>query len=195
LLVASANSNQVLEYDSASGAPVGTGIFADNAGPIGLAFGPNGNLFASSNTGPQQVLEFDGTTGAQVGTGIFVPPGSAGMGLPYGLVFGPNGNLFVADRFHHQVLEFNGASGAPVGNGVFVAPGTAGLSAPYGLAFGPNGNLFVSDVNDNGGTGQILEFDGTTGAPVGRQRRHQSNPGIQWHDGGPRRQRGLCHRR
>src|SRR5262249_56525166 len=74
--VSSTATNQVLRYDSTTGAPIGTGVFvtSGSAGlsrPLGLAFGPNGNLFVGS-TGTNQVLEYDGTTGAPVGTGVFV---------------------------------------------------------------------------------------------------------------------------
>ncbi len=119
-----------------------------------------GYLFAvSGNTG--QVLQYDGTTGLPVGTGVFV-----GSGASYGLAFGPNGNLYVGNTTLGEILEFNGTTGAPVGTGVFVPPGSAGT--PYGLTFGPNGNLFVSSrFTGPGHLGQVLEFNGTTGAPVG----------------------------
>ena len=41
----------------------------------------------------------------------------------------------------------------------FVAPGAGGLTQPFGMAFGPNGHLFVTSSD-----GQVLEFDGSTGA-------------------------------
>jgi glucose/arabinose dehydrogenase len=159
---------QILEFNGTTGAPVGTGIFVQgsNAGlrdPLGLTFGPNGNLFVVDGYNGQ-VLEYDSMTGAPVGTGVFVPAG----GASFGLAFGPNGNLFVGKGGYPsgtgQVLEYDGATGAPVGTGVFVPAGSAALQSPLGLTFGPNGSLFVVD---GGGTGRVLEFDGTTGAPVG----------------------------
>jgi glucose/arabinose dehydrogenase len=168
------STNKILEFDGSSGAPVGTGIFVsqNSAGlsnASGLVFGPNGNLFVS-DSGSSQVLEYDGTTGAPVGTGVFVPNNSAGLSIPLGLTFGPNGNLFVSSEGTLQVLEYNGTTGAPVGSGVFVSHNSAGLRNPYGLTFGPNGNLFVADsAAPAGGLPgyQVLEYDGTTGAPVG----------------------------
>jgi hypothetical protein len=173
LFVSDVAGDKILEYDGRTGAPVGTGVFvptgsAGMGAPYGLAFGPNGNLFVCD--GNNRILEFDGTTGAPVGTGVFVPVGSAGMSIPLDLTFGPNGNLFVSSEGSLRVLEFDGTTGSPVGTGQFVPDNSAGLRAPFGLAFGPNGNLFVA--NDSAPQGglpgyQVLEYDGTTGAPVG----------------------------
>ncbi len=171
LLVSSTLTAQVLEYDSLTGAPVGTGVFVPSGsagmnGPYGLVFGPNGNLFVG-NPG-LGILEFNGTTGAPVGGGVFVAAGSAGLNEPYGMAFGADGNLYVSSRFSGasglgQVLEYNGTTGAPVGSGIFVQGSNTGLHDPLGLTFGPNGNLFVVD----GSTGSVLQYNGTTGAPVG----------------------------
>jgi glucose/arabinose dehydrogenase len=166
------SGNRVLEFNGTTGAPVGNGVFvsAGSAGlgnAIGLAFDPNGNLFVSDGN---RVLEYDGTSGAPVGNGVFVAPASAGLSIALGLTFGPNGNLFVSDEGTLRVLEYDGTTGAPVGNGVFVSFNSAGLRNPYGLTFGPNGNLFVSSsATPEGGLpgNQVLEYDGTTGVPVG----------------------------
>ena len=45
----------------------------------------------------------------------------------------------------------------------FVTAGSGGLDRPFGFAFGPDGNLYVSSL----GTGQILRYDGSTGAFLG----------------------------
>jgi hypothetical protein len=129
--------------------------------PIGLVFGPNGNLFVGSEF-TNQVLEYNGMTGAFITD--FVPAGT--LSSPIGLVFGPNSNLFVGSSFEPghpppdpppagAVLEYNGATGAFI---TTFARGE-GLLAPQGLVFGPNGNLFVSDISS-----QVLEYNGTTGA-------------------------------
>ena len=51
-----------------------------------LVFGPNGNLFVSSNAN-DQVLEYNGTIGAFITD--FVSAGSGGLSAPTFLTFGP----------------------------------------------------------------------------------------------------------
>lgn len=96
LYVADTSGGQILEFDGTTGAPVGTGILVpggvpNNGGlsiPIGLTFGPNGNLFVASE-GSNRVVEYDSTTGATIGNGIFVADQSAGLRAPTWLAFGP----------------------------------------------------------------------------------------------------------
>jgi hypothetical protein len=95
-------------------------------------FGPNGNLFVSSQLS-NQVLEYNGTTGAFVTA--FVAAGSGGLSGPRALVFGPNGNLFVSSQLSNQVLEYNGTTGAFIT--AFVTTGSGGLSDPTYLTFTP----------------------------------------------------------
>ncbi len=80
-------------------------------GPIGLTFGPNGDLFVASDSSPGQVLEYDGITGEF--KGIFAQGGGlvGGTGLEFGV--GPQGDLFVADFVSKDVLRYNGYDGAP----------------------------------------------------------------------------------
>lgn len=150
--MASYATDEVLEYDGATGDLIGT--FAsggDLDGPMGLTFGPGGNLFVSSY-GTNKVIEYDGTSGALIGT--FASGG--GLNNPRDLTFGPNGNLFVSSHTKNKVFEFDGTTGAAVG--VFVSTG-----GPQGLTFGPNGNLLLC----SSATDTVIEYDGTTGAPVG----------------------------
>ncbi|MCA9023167.1 MAG: NHL repeat-containing protein, partial [Planctomycetaceae bacterium] len=96
--------------------------------------------------------------------GEFVPAGL--LNSPRDLVFGPNGNLYVSNGFEtsggadHTVERFNGLTGEPEGS--FVIPGSGGIKVPNGMAFGPDGNLYVAST----GTGEILRYDGQTGALI-----------------------------
>jgi len=122
--------------------------------PVGLEFGPGGNLFVVSNAN-HSVLRYDGTTGAFIDA--FVPNGS-GLNVPTDLTFGSDGNLYVCSRNSDKVLVFDGVAGTPLGD--FVASGSGGLDAPRGLEFGPDGNLYVCEqFNDS-----VRRYDGATGA-------------------------------
>jgi hypothetical protein len=74
-----------LKYDGRTGAFLSVFVSAGSGGlifPQGLAFGPDGNLYAASE-GSGQVLKYDGHTGAFLS--IFVPAASGGLAAPYGL--------------------------------------------------------------------------------------------------------------
>lgn len=89
------------------------------SGPLGLAFGPNGNLFVV-NSGTGSILEFNAATGAFVGT--FIPAGAGGMVNPDELAFAPDGNLYVTSNSTSpggqpvgSILKFNATTGDFVG--------------------------------------------------------------------------------
>ena len=136
----------VYEYSS-TGAPIG--IFA-TGGDI-LSFGPDGNLYAGSNSS-FTVLKFNGSNGVNLGT--FVGAGN-GLNTIGDVVFGPDGNLYISTN--NRVLKYNGTTGAFIST--FVAIGSGGLSSPVGMAFSGN-NLFVTSSGSN----KVLEYDGQTGA-------------------------------
>jgi sugar lactone lactonase YvrE len=154
---------------------------APNSGGLGEAFGiaigPDGNVYISD---PNQniVFRYDGSTGAPLAasgqTGaIYVSAGSGGLTDAAGITFGSNGNLYVCSRDSNQtgqVLEYQGPAGPSPGAPVGVFANIANGSAPCNLTFGPDGNLYVSLINMNGTNtlyGQINEYIGSTGAPVG----------------------------
>lgn len=155
LLVSSALTHNILRYDGITGAFVG--VFASGGGltvPLGLIFGPDGNLYVCSSA-TNSILRFDGTTGAFIN--VFVPPGSGGLGSPRDLVFGSDENLYVVNFQSSCVLRYDGTTGAFID--AFVVPGSGGLFEPKGLTFGPDGNLYVASESSD----KVLRYDGTTG--------------------------------
>jgi len=154
----------VLRYDGTSGAFSNYFVPFDYSGagrltiPFALKFGPNGNLYVTSQTttGPTRgrILRYHGTTGAFLDT--FAPDGRGGLTAPFDLVFGADGDLYVSDS-RNGVLRYNGLTGAFLG--AFVAEGSGGLNGAYGLTFGPDGNLYVSSI----GNDAVLRFNGTNG--------------------------------
>jgi DNA-binding beta-propeller fold protein YncE len=158
IYVTSYGTNSVLEYNAVTGAFIGTFVPSGSgglAGPVGIVFGPDGNLYVASN-GAGAVLRYNGQTGAFMGT--FVPAGSGGLTAPTGIAFGPNGNLFVNDD-GVNIKEYDGATGTFIT--VFVVPTTGNFGGS--ILFGPDGNLYLTDEVDLT-QADVEEFDGTTGA-------------------------------
>jgi outer membrane protein assembly factor BamB len=79
-----------------------------------------------------------------------------------GCIFEPvYGQLFVTDQAQNEILKFD----SPGTGTVFVPSGqTWSPLQPTGLTFGPDGNLYVVGT----GNGEVLRFNGTTGAPDGQ---------------------------
>lgn len=158
LLVASFNSDSVLEYDGATGEFLGEFVAAAAGGldgPFGLTFGPNGNLFVTANN--NQVYEFDGSSGTFVG--VFVSIGdNGGLATPKGLLFKPDGNLLVASFATDAVLEFDGLTGSFVDQWDLggLNSGFWGLDGPWGMRLGPNGNVYVAS---HGGNAAVHMYD------------------------------------
>jgi sugar lactone lactonase YvrE len=78
---------------------------------------------------------------------------------PRSLIFGPDGNLYVGSKTG-SIARYSSVDGSFMD--LFVDRNSGGLIGPRGLVFGPDGNLYVSSYN----TGQVLRYDGTTGAFV-----------------------------
>lgn len=121
---------------------------------------PEGPSLYVSSTNTNDVLAYDGATGE------FQRKFARHVGHliePEGVAFGPDGNLYVSSR-SDEVLRYELETGKFLG--VFASGN--GLVDPAGIAFGPPGpapDLFVSSgLTDEGQGGQILRFDGLTGA-------------------------------
>jgi len=162
VLVTSKNDNRVMRFDL-TGAYQGN-LVAPGAGglssPAGLMLSPDGSKLLVASAGTNSVLAYDPNTGASLGA--FVAAGSGGLSAPFGMTFGPNGLLYVTSATH-QVLEYDGDSGAF--RRIFVsAADNGGLNQPRGIAFKHDGNLLVASFGSN----EVLEYDGVTGAALGR---------------------------
>lgn len=71
--------------------------------------------------------------------------------------------LLVGNTRGNNVVSLDRESGAYQSD--FIAAGAGGLTDPDDLTFGPDGNLYVSSGSNTGG--QILRYDGKTGAFLG----------------------------
>jgi DNA-binding beta-propeller fold protein YncE len=157
LLVLNEFSLNVLRFDGATGAFLGTFISSADLGSVGIGdpsdmeIGPDGNLYITNhfNTAAN-IWRFDGSTGAYLGTFAFNPP----THHSHGLAMGPGGDWFAGHVDAGIVERYDGVSG--VFEGVF----TSGPVFPIAdLAFGPSHLFMTLD-----GSGGVARFDATTGA-------------------------------
>ncbi len=163
----------ILEFDGLTGAFVRTVVELGSVEKSSkLIFGPNGNLYVSTESAG--VVEFDPTTGARLG----VFEGSMNSFFWPGIVFSPHtGNLLVHwyGPEAGEVLEFDPQTRALLG--IFVVQGACGMDTPgsaNGIEFGPDGNLYISSAGMPTGSPhlppgerafeqKVLRFDGWTG--------------------------------
>jgi outer membrane protein assembly factor BamB len=158
LYVASDDLDPSIErYVGDTGTRMGTCAANLGAPYLDVLFGPSGDLYATSLIA-DFVLRFDRTTCDLVGT--------IGVGSPLtdgvGLAFGADGNLYVSSYDTNRVLRFD-ALGAYIDE-FATAPLNVG-----DITFGPDGNLYayISPYPGGPGVGDVMRFDGTTGASLG----------------------------
>ena len=135
--------------------------------PLGLAFGPDGSLFATDIRGltnkTHRVLEFspDGTLLHSMGA-----PGQ--LSFPNGIVVDAHGNIEVSDSNNGRLVVFNvaGKMLATISQGI----GEGDLGLPRGAAVDDSGRLFVADTSDHmvraytiGATGTVPAYIGSFG--------------------------------
>jgi len=139
------NNSTIEKFDSVTGANLG--IFANIAGPRGVALDSGGNLYAVSYSN-QQILRYTPAGVASVFATI--------SGHPEGLAFDSAGNLFMADYVANTITKFT-----PGGSSSIFA--NTGLNQPYGLAFDTAGNLYAANNHGNsiekftpGGVGSVF---------------------------------------
>jgi WD40 repeat protein len=154
LLIASRSGNAVSYFD-VNGDPTGVraqGLTAPADAGITLSTGA-ALLVASESA--NNVIEYD-AAGSVVRTLFNACPLS--FTQVFDVAVDSAGDVYVSCGPTDGVRRFN-ALGIAIS---FVLPGAGGLNDPRGIAFGPNGNLFVASL-----TGEILEYDGTTGGFLG----------------------------
>jgi len=145
--------SKILEYNATTGAFIGQ-FGPANSFPLGAAFGPDGNFYAT-NSNIDTVLKQNGTTGA------FISNFATSVEDAAGLVFGPNNNLFVVNSSDPgSVTVLNATTGA-----LKTTVDAGGLlSDPEGVTIGPDKNIYVANTDNS----NVLKFNGTTGAFMGK---------------------------
>jgi sugar lactone lactonase YvrE len=183
LYVADSSNNRVLRFDNAATASSGAAASAvlgqpdftsaapnytqeGLAGPIGLAIGPDGELWVgqlyrisrwdapatAANGAPA-----DGVLGQVDFTAAVEDLSAVYFGSVYALAISSDGTLFVADTMNNRVLRFDDAinkSNGAAADGVLGQPdfvttsqitGESGMEFVAGLAVDSNGRLYVTD--------------------------------------------------
>lgn len=138
---ASYNNNRVLKYDLATKEYLGDFVAAGSGGlvgPVGLQFGPDGDLYTSS-FGTDNVLRYDGETGEFIEA--FVPAGSGGLKGPRALRFGgPNTDLYVTSFTTNKIMQYDRTTGAFIRT--LIDLDTYGVVEPRGLSFSASPEVF-----------------------------------------------------
>ncbi len=121
--------------------------------PSGLAFGPDGHLYASSRA--------DGTIYRISPTGA-VATYAEGMGIATGIAFDRDGNLFVGDR-SGTIFKIAPGTRAAEAREIFVFATLEPSIAAYHLAFNEAGTLFVTGPTTSSNQSiHAIDRDGNT---------------------------------
>lgn len=147
--VTSSGTNQVLKYNSLTGAYIGVAASAGLSQPCDVSFGADGLMYVTSMNN-NRILRF---TASGTYVDDYVPAGSGGMVSPRSFTFGPDGDLYLTTIGTHldrnQVLRFGTESEA-----VFTVSLSTPSSLPITVGFNTADGtaLAGSDYTANSGT-------------------------------------------
>ena len=130
-----------------------TPFVRDLMNPTGLAFGPDGYLYASSRAeGNVYRISPEGAISTY----------AEGMGIATGIAFDRDGNLFVGDR-SGTIFKIARASSSGSSGEIFVYATLEPSIAAYHLAFNESGTLFVTGPTTSSNQAiHAIDHDGNT---------------------------------
>ncbi|HSP89611.1 MAG TPA: hypothetical protein VLN08_01830, partial [Vicinamibacterales bacterium] len=144
----------------------GLATLAQLNAPVGVAIGPDGDLYISEVEGAR-VRRVDGATGiitTVAGTGVKgyngdgIAATAAQLHSPWGVAVDGSGHLYIADNASHRIRKVDAASGlisTYAGDGVYSYYGDGGLATaaairhPLGIGLDATGNLYVADYGNS----------------------------------------------
>jgi hypothetical protein len=159
-LYVTSSTNQVLKYNSETGAYVGVAASAGVSDPVDVKFGPNDGLLYVLSAGNNRILRYT-ATGTYVDD--YVPAGSGGMVSPYQMAFGPNGDLYVSGPGNQptlleypadaQIFDFGTEAEA-----VFTVTNTTASTLPLTVNYATANGTAVAGTNYTAATNGTLTF-------------------------------------
>ncbi len=168
-------NNTITEY-SAAGATTTLTLPGTPEGPIGLVFDASGNAYVLDRTNGT-VVEYAGGDFTLTGTPII-----NSLSTPTGIAIDASGNLYVANSGNGTITKYAATGGAPT---LIITANTGGggrftRNVSAGIAVDASGNVYVVDnFNFFGFGGSVIdEYNGTTGAYIGRHFSGNTNSAI-----------------
>jgi hypothetical protein len=173
------NPGEILRYNGITGNFLGNLVFQTDPNapfaPRGMVLGANHTVYVGDDGNLDgiiigRVARFNSETGAFLGD--LQPTGFTGDFYPRGVVIGPDGLVYATVRniapTGGEIMRWDPVTGNFLGSFV-TSDATNDLNRPEGIVFGPDGNLYVCSFRANASdTDKIEEFNGTTGAYIGK---------------------------